>query len=164
MTPQSLLDTVIAPTLARYPRLNSVDAHLLLLAIALQESAIETRQQDGGPAHGFWQFERAGIHAVLTHPSSGPIVQIYCADEQIPVDDEVLYDLITEPEDDPLACIIARALLYSDPNPLPSARQEQEAWDYYYRNWRPGRPDRHRWVWAYRTASETIFPPIGVPT
>ena len=41
-------------------KFRSTAADVLLLAIGLQESRFEHRQQIGGPARSFWQFERGG--------------------------------------------------------------------------------------------------------
>ncbi len=38
--------------------------------------------------------------------------------------------------------VFARLLLWTDAKPLPAIGDEQGAWDYYLRNWRPGKPTR----------------------
>ena len=44
----------------------------------------------------------------------------------------------------------SRLLLLPDPKPLPGLYQVEEAWDYYLRNWRPGKPHKDSWgnIWA----------------
>ena len=65
MKPQLFLTSVIRPGLAVLAdatalRVDSPEAEVLLLAIATQESALRHRTQVGGPARGYWQFERGG--------------------------------------------------------------------------------------------------------
>lgn len=122
-------------------KMDSPEARALLVAIGLQESRFtHRRQQLNGPAHGFWQFESAGgVHGVLTHHATKPFIQ--------PVLDALRY----EPSDcyyairdnDILACVFARLLLFSHPAPLP--REAAAAWDYYLATWRPGKPRRDTW-------------------
>ncbi len=48
---------------------------------------------------------------------------------------------------DNLAVVFARLLLYTDPRPLPSVESEYiESWEYYLRNWRPGKPHHETWA------------------
>ena len=56
---------------------------------------------------------------------------------------------------DPLAAAFARLLLWTDPRPIPSG-SPQAAWDYYIRNWRPGKPHRHTWDAFYRQAEQAV--------
>ena len=58
--------------------------------------------------------------------------------------------------DDVLACAFARLLLFTDPRPLPALGNPQAAWDYYVRNWRPGKPHRDTWDALYAKALATI--------
>ncbi len=55
-----------------------------------------------------------------------------------------------------LACAFARLLLFTDPRPLPALGNPQAAWDYYVRNWRPGKPHRDTWDALYAKALATI--------
>ncbi|MCV6902125.1 MAG: hypothetical protein NTT76_05400, partial [Achromobacter xylosoxidans] len=56
---KKIIDTGISPALALLPAgMDTQAAHVMLLAIGLQESRFTHRQQIGGPARGFWQFEK----------------------------------------------------------------------------------------------------------
>ncbi|HSW34192.1 MAG TPA: hypothetical protein VLH36_11330, partial [Steroidobacteraceae bacterium] len=61
--------------------------------------------------------------------------------------------------DDLLGCAFARLLLYSDPKPLPEPGQIVTSWDYYIRNWRPGKPHRSTWDSLYSDALGAVTPP-----
>jgi hypothetical protein len=117
----------------------------MLLAIGMQESKFKDRVQlGGGPAHGFYQFEKGGgVKGVLTHPSSKPLIERVLIGLNIARMPAVCYDCLEEPEHDALATVFARLLLYTDPHPLPALNCDPSlAWDYYFRNWRPGKPKR----------------------
>lgn len=116
-------------------------SRVMLLAIGLQESRFEHRQQVGGPARGFWQFERGGgVTGVLSHRSSAEFADEVCKARGVaPTPADVYAELA---EDDLLACAFARLLLYTDPKPLPAVEDAEGAWQYYLRNWRPGAAKR----------------------
>lgn len=126
----------------------------MLLAIGLQESRFEHRVQIGdGPAHGFWQFERAGgVRGVMRHPASRLFVQQLAAQRDVPFDELEIWTALAH--DDVLAAGLARALLYTDPLPLPSIGNADGAWSCYVRNWRPGKPHRQTWDDLYGRARE----------
>ena len=159
MTPSDLLTNVVCPTLAKLAErwgdhIDSQAARLLLTAIAIQESGLRTRvQDDNGPGHGLWQFEPEGVADVMKHPVSGPVVDWWLhpagvTESRTP---GMVYDLLGVAPDD-IACVLARALLLTDPKPLPDIGDEEGAWLYYQRNWRPGKPDRARWTESYHAA------------
>lgn len=130
-------------------------ANVLLLAIGLQESRFEHRQQVGGPAHGFWQFERGGgVTGVLTHPETARFALAACYIRKCPPNREDVYRRIVD--DDLLACSFARLLLWSDPESLPAPGDVQGGWDYYIRTWRPGKPHRKTWDGLYAQAMEAM--------
>lgn len=136
-------------------KFRSTEATVQLLAIGLQESRFEHRVQVGGPAHGFWQFERGGgVRGVLSHEATKPYALAACAIRGCPPLAEDVYRRIVD--DDLLACAFARLLLYSDPKPLPVPGQVEGAWGYYLRNWRPGKPHRSTWDGLYRQAMEAM--------
>ncbi|MGQ3469336.1 hypothetical protein ACSBR9_24050, partial [Xanthomonas campestris] len=58
--------------------------------------------------------------------------------------------------DDVLACALARILLYTDPHRLPAIKAQQEAWDLYIRQWRPGQPHGATWPELYRKAVRVV--------
>ena len=129
-------------------------AKVLLLAIAGQESAWTERVQSGnGPAHGFWQFERAGgVRGVLRMA----VAKAVCARAGIPANETNVWRTMATPSGDNLAVAFARLLLWSDPKPLPAIGDEQAAYDYYVRNWRPGKPSRERWSVVYPQAVAAV--------
>lgn len=137
------------------PALKDPRATVLLLAIGLQESRFERREQVGGPARGFWQFERGGgVRGVLRHWSTRTPAAMACAARDCPVLPNDVYLRIAE--DDILACAFARLLLFTDPAPLPDIGEHDEAWRYYVRTWRPGKPHQRTWRKLYDEAVATV--------
>lgn len=132
-------------------RFDSPEARVMLYAIGLQESRFQHRRQVGGPARGFWQFERGGgVAGVLNHPASrGPAAAVLTL-RGVPASGA--YAALEH--DDMLACAFARLLLYTDPRPLPATADA--AWDYYLDNWRPGKPHRQTWDALYAQAREAF--------
>lgn len=126
------------------------EATVLLLAIGLQESRFRTRQQIGGPARGFWQFEKGGIRGVLDHEATAATARAVCQSRGIMPTVQSVYARMLE--DDLLGCAFARLLLYTDPAPLPKLGQREAAWAYYVRNWRPGKPHPGTWPTLYSDA------------
>lgn len=128
-------------------RMSSPEATALLLAIGLQESRFQHRRQVGGPARGFWQFERGGgVAGVLAHPASRPHLDVALSSLRYgtDLDSAGLYALIEH--NDVLAAVIARLLLWTDYRPLPAEAAGPDAsWSAYVRNWRPGKPHRNTW-------------------
>lgn len=132
--------------------MDAVKARVLMTAIGLQESRFDHSDQlekDGtntvlGPALGFWQFERGGgVKGVMEHPASKNYARDVCAQLGIDWDRRIIWEAL---KDSPaLASVFARLLLYTDPRPLPELHDVDGAWDYYVRNWRPGRPHRSTW-------------------
>ena len=162
MTPEVLLTQVIHKALAGKYR--SDEAFAELIAIALQESGLRSRWQivdanhpeKRGPAHGFWQFEKnGGCLAVLTHPASAQAMRQACLDHGVVPDAYHLWKALCV--DDILACKAARLLLYTDPAPLPRVGEVNKGWNYYERNWRPGKPHPKTWAQHYATAMEVVL-------
>ena len=131
------------------------EASVMLLAIGGQESEFETRQQVGGPARSFWQFERGGgIRGVLTCEATKSYARAVCQSRGImPTVDSVYARML---DDDLLGCAFARLLLYSDPAPLPRIGQQAASWDYYENIWRPGHPRPEKWARNYANALATL--------
>ncbi|TLX54850.1 hypothetical protein DN824_20420 [Stutzerimonas nosocomialis] len=148
--------TAIAPALALLPaRMNSEAAVVEMLAIGLQESRFEHRRQIGGPARGWWQFERGGgVRGVLQHTSSRDHAIAVCKARGVQPTDAEVYAALEH--DDVLAAAFARLLLWTDPKPLPAVGQVGPAWDLYLRVWRPGKPHRHTWDVLYGRAMESV--------
>ena len=168
------LQTVIDPTLLRLvphgiPVTDS--ARAMLYAIGLQESAFEypfqvidrndlTRK---GPARGYWQFELGGgVRGVLSHKASSAIARIFTA--AIVGSNSTNEGAVwaTLEFRDELACILARLLLWTDPKPLPDPilASMDTAWDYYIRNWRPGKEKPKTWPGYWQAAVSMIREPV----
>ncbi|MFB8830223.1 hypothetical protein ACE0DR_15025 [Azotobacter sp. CWF10] len=145
----------IAPALALLPTcMTSPAAEVMLLAIGLQESAFRYRHQIGGPAHGYWMFEPAGVRGVLRHAASHEhALQVCNACGVQPVGAAVHAAL---EHDDTLAAAFARLLLWTDPAPLPAVGAVGAAWDLYLKTWRPGRPHRSSWDPLYTRVLEAV--------
>lgn len=124
-------------------------AERLLLAIGYQESGFDAVYQKGGPAHGYWQFEqKGGVQGVLYHPATRDHAERICKLFRLPVDSAVIY--VELPHNAVLAACFARLLLWPDSNPLPM--YSGAGWDYYIRNWRPGRPRAEHWNTNWKKA------------
>ncbi len=164
VTPSVFLATILDPGLLWCSGLpgwtiKSDDrARVLLLAIAGQEANWTARVQGGnGPAHSFWQMERGGgVKGVLTHPSTYKLATAACAAAGIPSDATHAWGLLATEKGDHLAVAFARLLLWSDPHALPVLGAEQSAWDYYVRNWRPGKPHPDAWPAHYQAAYAAV--------
>lgn len=156
ISPADALGKIIVPALATLPeQMDSPEARLMLLAIALQESGLEERQQIGGPAHGLWQFERNGVLAVMHHTRTADVVFHWCEENDVTYGSTAIYERLAL--DDELACVFARLLLWTDPRPLPEMGDCMDAWNLYERCWRPGKPSYTRWRdTAYPQALEAI--------
>lgn len=164
---RTVLDTMFATLL---PDLDSREARVLLLAIGLQESRLTHRVQitdsgANGPARGLWQFERGGgVNGVLTHRVSQPYAVSVCEARNVTPGPRYVWQRLAD--DDLLAAAFARLLLWTDPHRLPRVGDDETAWKYYLRNWRPGAYDRgtdtqrnklrNKWLRNYSIASEAI--------
>lgn len=154
MSPLNFLLRVVEPGLSLLPGyMVSDQARIALMAIAGQESGWSARAQgNDGPARGYWQFEPAGVAAVAAHPNTmGLLASVLSTLDLVGPSP---YSVIQY--NDPLACVIARLLLWSDPEALPAIDDADGCWGYYVRNWKPGKPDDTRWSAAYATACSTV--------
>lgn len=128
------------------PAMDSVEARAMLLAIGLQESRFRFRRQTHGPALGFWQFEVAGVEAVLTHSRTdfamAQALQLLSYDHTESA--EVIHQALEH--NDILAACFARCMLWAAAPPLPDQTQPVDGWALYINAWRPGKP--HADVWA----------------
>ncbi|MCZ2099181.1 MAG: hypothetical protein LC121_23565 [Anaerolineae bacterium] len=157
MTLDEITQQAIEPAYALLPAaMRSKEATLMLLAIGLQESRFEHRRQIGGPARGFWQFERGGgVLGILTHPASRQAARDVCTRYDIGWDSREVYRELVD--NDVLAAAFARLLLWTDPAPLPALGDEAGAWAYYLRNWRPGKPHPQTWPEMYQNALSFVL-------
>jgi len=160
ITPLALRLEVIDPVIGILGLQKSDKADALLIAIALQESALLTRvQYNDGPAHSFWQMERGGgVKGVLTQPASGDLAGALCEMRNVLARPMDVWERMET--DDLLGAGFARLLLLTDPRPLPSLSAADQAWDYYQRNWRPGKPHPEKWAANWAEACATVALPI----
>lgn len=157
MNLKDVLATAVMPALAMLPdSMNSAKARVMMLAIGLQESRFELRRQVGGPARGFWQFERdGGVVGVLEHRASKDHAAALCAARGVKADKDAVYPALEN--DDVLAAGFARLLLWTDPRALPVVGDSGAAWDCYLRNWRPGKPHPNTWGKLYDQAAFAVM-------
>lgn len=156
MTLSEIIKTGIDPALALLPaKMDTPAARVMLLAIGLQESRFQHRRQIGGPARGFWQFEKGGgVRGVLLHASTREQAQSVCKARGVPATADAVYEALDK--DDVLAAAFARLLLWSDPQALPTVGATDAAWALYLRTWRPGRPHPQTWPDLYRQAAAEV--------
>lgn len=138
----------VLPAVMRSPQ-----ATAMLLAIALQESKAEHRRQlGGGPARGFWQFERGGLTGVRQHSAShdhfAAAMDVLCYAPTTPT--TVLQSVLAD--NDVLACVAARLLLWTLPDALPGSDNPSAGYSQYIDAWRPGKPRPKDWPENYARA------------
>lgn len=136
------------------PRLDTLNARAMLLAIGLQESGFVHRRQISGPARGFWQFELGGARGVMTHRSTSAIARDLLMRLSIPVTVEAAH--ATLEFNDLLAVGFARLNLLWLPGALPGPDDGAEGWRQYIEAWRPGKPHVGTWPKWYSTAWEAL--------
>ncbi len=146
------------------PQMHRPAATAMLLAIAMQESRLEHRQQIGGPARGFWQFEKGGgVAGVLRHPLTAGHAQKALCDLRYPgavASPETVYAVLAH--NDTLAAVFARLLLWTVPGRLPTVNEPEIGWQQYLDGWRPGKPHRETWNTFFSEAWRTVnTTPIG---
>jgi hypothetical protein len=136
-------------------------ASALLVAIGLQESRFVYRWQErGGPARGFWQFERSGgIDGVMGHPKTHtPLIAALTRLRYArAVDDAYALHEIVE-HNDIVACVFARLLLWTLPVRLPERAEADIAYGQYLAAWRPGKPHPNKWDANYAEAWNVVAP------
>lgn len=135
------------------PEMGSQKAAAMLIAIGLQESGLLVRRQYGdGPARGFFQFERAGVQGVLTHPASSAtmrrVLTVLRYEHSVTVAD--IHAAIEH--NDVLAACLARCLLWTSNLPLGGPTDGPAAWRLYKATWRPGKPRPDSWSDNYTGA------------
>lgn len=139
------------------PAMNSPAATAMLLAIGLQESKFQHRRQVGGPARGFWQFEEGGgVAGVLRHAATAQIAQQVLRELRYPhaVTPSAVYALLAD--NDVLAAVFARLLLWTVPGRLPTEHQAPAGWRQYLDGWRPGKPHPETWAAYYTSAWQRV--------
>lgn len=144
---ETIREFVIPAALSLLPdKMDTPEARSMLMSIGYQESNFTDREQMWGPARGFWQFEWVGVLGVLDHHQSknflGSALEFlrYDEEERTP---RAIHGAIKD--NDILACILARLLLWTLPDPLPSIYEKSKGWEQYISAWRPGKPHIARW-------------------
>ena len=164
-TPREMIRATIDQMWTDYRVPNGDAAFAMLYAIGMQESRFVHRDQvvagkapgQVGPATGFWQFERGGgVAGVMQHQTSAETARKAAAAAGVPFDRDAIWRHLATPAGDRLAATFARLLLFTDPHALPpaTADAEEEAWQYYLRCWRPGKPHRETWAAYWRQGIE----------
>lgn len=180
MTPRLLITTAIEPALALLPAsMDSPEARRMLVAICVQESNLEFRQQVlkrgrpwwewRGPARGWPQFEAGGLKGVLTHRASKVhaehamlLLGYESPAAMMPVWLSELHAALKH--NDVLALVMARLLLWTLPMALPE--RESDGLQQYLEAWRPGawyrgdaehrRALTQRWTRSWAVAQEAL--------
>ena len=162
MTPDDLLRDVIDPAADYLQELlsggpsNDADSQVIVLAISGQEAAFQHRRQIGGPARSYWQFESGGgVAGVMANSQTGPMLRKLCDALDIPYDRATIFEAMAW--NDRLGYAMARFLLFTDRAALPKVGDQEGAWSYYLRNWRPGKPDHTRWASNYQAAMKAVL-------
>jgi hypothetical protein len=128
-------------------------AQVFLVAVAAQETAFATRRQyAGGPARGWWQFERGGLQGLWSHRLIAGLLDELCDRLAVEATTQAVLDAIEH--NDVLAACVARLLMATDSGPLPGG--PEEAWACYRRLWRPGRPRPEKWPQSWRIGVDTL--------
>lgn len=153
MTPKVFIGEVLEPALELLPpKMATVEARVMICAIALQESGLAHRWQvvDAdrpwvkGPARGLMQFEKGGgVAGVLKHAASRAYARAVCDQRGVAAEPGAVYDALDQ--DDILAVALGRLLLWTDPLPLPAVGDQEGGWNLYERVWRPGDPHPKKW-------------------
>lgn len=144
------------------PRMTSPEAKVMLFAIGLQESRFQHRFQAmqgqpglKGPARGFWQFERGGCKGVVDHAASRYWLHHVCQVSRVEFTAPAIWT--ASENNDVLAAVLARLLLFTDHKKLPEVGDEKGAWQLYIRTWRPGKPHPKTWSGLYEEAAEAVL-------
>lgn len=156
MTPHTWLHVAAGPALTLLPaHMDSQAARAMMVAICLQESRLEHRNQLRGPARSYAQFELGGMTGVQEHPASSR--HLHTALEALDYADLVPVDLHHAMEhNDVLGAVFTRLLLWTLPRALPMRDDPDEAWSQYLECWRPGKPHPETWNELYAQAWETV--------
>jgi hypothetical protein len=137
------------------PAMASDSATAMLLATGNQESEFKHRKQGGGgPARGFWQFEKGtrdtlgGVTGICQHPKTRDLLADALRRMRYGhiIGKAVEIHYVIE-DNDPIACVCARLLLWTLPARLPLPGEPDEAFRQYIDAWRPG-------AWKNGTATE----------
>lgn len=155
---ENILTYVMPHSFALLPGvMNTPQARAELLAIGLQESKFEFRHQIGGPAHGFWQFERGGAtKGVLEHSLTRAFALQLCNELKYEAKVDACFPALEH--NDVLACCFARLLLWTVKGFPPDRGMPERGWRMYMDGWRPGKPHRETWDANFARAWTLVQP------
>jgi len=136
--------------------MDTKEARAMLIAIALQESKLLARRQyDGGPAPGFWQFEKGGgTKGVLNHTHTRAYAIQLCHELRYEANVDEVFPALQH--NDVLACGFARLLLWTLPGLLARQGEEHRGWSQYTSAWRPGAPRPDDWPGNFAEAWKVV--------
>lgn len=162
MTPALFLERIMHPAAVWVEQVTGLratpDVLRFILAIAGQESACTHRFQilsggAAGPARGNYQFEQGGgVRGVMLHRASAARAALLCEAASVRFEQAAIWRAIEG--HDGLAYGFARLLVLTDPAPIPT--QQDEAWQYYLRCWRPGKPHPDKWPGHWEAAGRAV--------
>lgn len=144
------------------PRMDTIEARAMLLAIGLQESKFIDRCQvinsgRRGPARGFWQFELGGgVVDVLTRFTTKKHILAVLDTLRYPPAASACYTAIEH--NDVLAACFARLNLLTHSSRNPRRDEPDLGWRIYVETWRPGAPHPATWPGYFRRAWELLEP------
>jgi hypothetical protein len=152
MSPDYLRRYIIPAAYALLPAgMASEPATAALVSIAWQESKLVARRQVRGPAVGLYQFEVAGgVHAVLGHAKTQAPVAAAMRELAFPSPLTPFACGVAIEQNDIVATVFARLLLWTLPGPLATRDEAPLGWRQYLAAWRPGKPRPEDWSasWA----------------
>ena len=153
MTPLECLRDLILPALEEADPIlktkNRTEAAVLLLAIAIQESALRYRRQLGdGPARGLFQMEPGDLAMLSLVMKRNQALRNALSTK----DPQEMWAMLEDPANDKYGVYIARAALKTDPKPLPKLGDADAAWKCYIKHWQPGKPRPEKWAVSYEAA------------
>lgn len=128
----------------------------MLLTIGLTESNFTTRLQKPIPyAKGFWQFEKeGGCREFELLPKLQPFRDA-AKGLFFPTRRLETWTALGNGAD-LLAVIMARALIWLEPNPLPKLTDREGMYRQYLSRWRPGKPSKTRWNASHKRVLEYL--------
>lgn len=135
-------------------QMHSPAARAMLLAIGMQESRLKFRQQLRGSAKGLWQFEIIAVAELLRHPRTRLHTQAVLQRLDYPLSPDRVYHALDD--NDILAAVLARLLLWTVPDPLPSQNNVWGAWAQYRKVWKPGKNYTALWTGFYTNAWNVV--------
>lgn len=160
---KQITDCAITPALKLLPgSMDTPQARVMLLAIGLQESGLTKRVQFSprapggrGPARGLWQNEKGGmVSGVLACKATRSYAAKLCS--ALDVDADPLSVWTELEHNDILAAVFARLGLFAEPSALPALGDQDAAWAYYLKTWRPGSPRPGEWGDYYQRALKFV--------